>query len=797
MRRRRRLIVTGAIVLLVIATIATAFALVFLRPLPTIDGDERLLGLHERADVLRDAYGVPHIFANDMHDLAFLQGYVTAQDRLWQMDLYRRAATGRLAEVLGDPGLDSDKFLRTIGLSRAASLDLSVMSAETRSLVDAYSDGINKFLEQHGESLPVEFLILGYKPDPWTPLDTVSITKLQLFDAAGNYNQELVRADLAERLGVDVLPTLMPDPGTSVAYDRARWDEVAADLAPSATASLTPARSGLAALRAVLGGAGDALGSNCWALAGAKTRSGKPLLAGDPHLPVRNPSIWYEIGLSAPDLNLIGFSIPGVPGVVIGHNDRVAWSFTYAYADTQDLFVEHQDPTDLRRFEYQGRFEPATFVREPIKIKGKADPFLLDVAITRHGPIITPVLQGQKAQLALRWTALDATRTLDAILGMGRARSFDDFRGAAADFGGASLSACYADTAGHIGYLLVGRIPDRPGDGRMPVAGWTGANDWRGLLPASANASVLDPTGGFVLNANNRPQTSANEAGYMGEWDPGFRYSYLRSVLEQLRGADLAAMSRLQNDYTSLPVQRYRDAIVASRPTTALGQQLQGIVRSWDGSLNVDSTGAAIYGAWLAQMSRLVFADKLGSLYDEYASNGRLTFALYQLVESATSPWFTVLGDAQITGRDAMAGAALDAAGKDLVARLGSDVGKWRWGDLHTVSFEHPLSQAKPLDVVFTIGPVRRAGDGYSPNNGAYSLLRPFGVRSHASERQIVDLADVDASVSIIPTGESGQPYSRHWGDQTQLWASGGTKPMALARDRIGQLEARLVLRPR
>ena len=309
---------------------------------------------------------------------------------------------------------------------------------------------------------------------------------------------------------------------------------------------------------------------------------------------------------------------------------------------------------------------------------------------------------------------------------------------------------------------------------------------------------MLDPTDGVILSANNRPVKSATDAGYMGEWDPGFRYAYLRSVLDQTRGADIVAMSRLQNDYTSLPVQRYRDAIVASRPTTALGQQLQGIVQKWDGSLGVDSTGAAIYEAWLGQMSRLVFADKLGpALYDDYASNGRMTFALYQLIASTTSQWFVELGDPGVTGRDAIAGAALDAAGKDLVARLGADVGKWRWGDLHTIAWEHPLSAAKPLDLIFTIGPVRRAGDGYSPNNGAYSLLRPFGVRSHASERQIVDLADVDASVSIIPTGQSGQPFSRHWGDQTQLWANGQTKPMALARDRIGQLEARLVLRPR
>ncbi len=792
MKRPRTLIVVAAVLVLLLATLVTAFGLVFFRPLPAIDGDERLLGLHERADVLRDRFGVPHIFAADRHDVFFLQGYVTAQDRLWQMDLYRRAAAGRLAEVLGEPGLDSDKFMRTVGLARAAALDLAIASPAALEVLQAYADGVNKFIEQHADSLPVEFLILGYKPEPWSAVDSVSLAKLQLYDAAGNYTQELLRAGLAERLGLDVLPVLLPDPGTAVAYDKNAWAEVAADLAPGAGVP------GAAALAGILGGAGEGLGSNCWALSGAKTKSGKPLLAGDPHLPVRNPSIWYEVALATGDLSLIGFAIPGVPGVVIGHNDKVAWSFTYAYADTQDLFVEHQDPNDLHRYEFQGRYEAATFLRESIRVKGRADPVTLDVAITRHGPILTPVLDGQKAQLALRWSALDATRTLDAVLGMDQARSFDEFKRAASDFVGASLSACYADTDGHIGYLMVGRLPDRPGDGRMPVPGWTGAYEWRGLLPADANPSVLDPADGLILNANNRPVSAPSAVGYNGEWDPGFRYAYLRSVLVQQRSADIAAMSRLQNDYTSLPVQRYRDAIVSGKPTTALGQQLQRVVREWDGSLTVDSTGAAVYESWLGQMTRLVFSDKLGAtLFDDYETNGRPTFALYQLLGSASSPWFVELGDPAVTGRDALSGAALDAAAKDLVRRLGSDVTKWRWGDLHTISFEHPLSAVKPLDLLLTIGPVKRAGDGYSPNNGAYSLTKPFAIRSHASERQIVDLGDVDASVSIIPTGQSGQPFARHWGDQTPLWASGQTKPMALSKDRIGEIEGRLTLRPR
>ena len=661
MRKYRGRIALAVIVLLLIGTLTTAFGLLVLRPLPTIDGDERLLGLHERAEVLRDSFGVPHIFATDEHDLFFLQGFATAQDRLWQMDIYRRAASGRLAEVLGEPGLESDRFMRTLGLARAAALDQTVISASTLATLQAFSDGVNKFLEQHGDALPVEFVILGYKPEPWSVLDSLTISKLQLYDAAGNYSQELLRAGLVERFGLDVLPALLPDPGAAVAYNSNAWNEVSADFT---TAGAVTA-SGADALRGILGGGGDAQGSNCWALAGNRTKSGKPIVAGDPHLPVRNPSIWYEVALSAGDLSLIGFSIPGVPGVVIGHNDKVAWSFTYGYADTQDLYVEHQDPTDLRRFEYQNRFEAATFLRESIVVKGRADPVLLDVAITHHGPILTPVLTGQKAQLALRWSALDATKTVDAVLGMNHARSVDEFRRAAADFVGATLSACVADSSGHIAYLLVGRLPDRPGDGRLPVAGWNGLNEWRGLLPADANPVVLDPSDGLVLNANNRPVATPTQVGWNGEWDPGFRYAYLKSVLDQQRSADVAAMSRLQNDYTSLPVQRYRDAIVAGRPTTALGQQVQKIVREWDGSLSVESTGAAIYEAWLVQMTRIVFADKLGAtLYEDYAANGRMTFALYQLLASTTSPWFIALGDPSLVGRDALSGTALDAGGE-------------------------------------------------------------------------------------------------------------------------------------
>jgi len=375
-------------------------------------------------------------------------------------------------------------------------------------------------------------------------VDTLAIAKLQLYDAAGNYTQELLRASIAARLGPEVLATLLPDASTNAVADDSRaWALVAPEMSPGLLGD------GPAALASVLGGAGQGLGSNCWALNGSRTASGKPLLAGDPHLPVRNPSIWYEVALDAGDLHLIGFSIPGVPGVVIGHNDRVAWSFTYAYADTQDLFVERQDPADLRRYEYEGRMENATFTREVIKVKGRADPVVVDVAITRHGPILTPVLKEQKAQLALRWSALEGTRTIEAVFGMARARNFTEFRAAAALFVGATLSACYADVDGHIGYQLVGRLPDRKaGDGRLPVPGWSGDYEWRGVRPADDNPFLFDPPGGLVVNANNRPVDRATETGWEGEWDPGFRYAYLRNALAGITGADVARFRSLSDD---------------------------------------------------------------------------------------------------------------------------------------------------------------------------------------------------------------------------------------------------------
>jgi len=789
---RRRFAVPAALLAVLIVTVGATASSLVLRALPALDGDVRLLGLDERVEIVRDGWGVPHVYARNAHDLFFAQGFATAQDRLFQMDLNRRVGLGRLSEVLGEAALETDRYLRTVGLHRVAAAAVERMDPETRAAAEAYAAGVNAFIAGHADTLPLEFVILGYRPEPWTPLASLVIGKLQALDLDGNYTSELLRAAIVQRLGEAALATLVPDDPRPAALDDGAWPAVlAARFTPEAAAS-----PGLDALHGFLDDGAGALGSNCWAV--AKGKSGKPLFAGDPHLAPRNPAVWYEITLEGAGYKIAGFSFPGLPGIVIGHNDRIAWSFTVAYIDTQDLFVEQQDPTDFRRYLFRGSYERATVVREEIRVKGRADPVTLDVTITRHGPIITPVLKGQNAQLALRWTALEPLVGLDSILALDRARDWSSYRAALAAFPGPTVTGCYADADGHIGWSHTGVLPVRAkGDGRMPVPGWTGEHEWTGFVPPAQHPFVLDPPEGWLVSANDRLVKDAASPTYAGEWDPGYRAARIASILGTLKAPDADAFRAIQTDSASAPVATYREAILAAQPRSARALQAQTIVRSWDGTLATDSAAAAITEAWLMRMADRTLRDKLGdALYADYQGGRWLVRALTLLLARPNDPWFTALAEGEGRGRDELAARALDDATKDLTGRLGTDMTTWRWGGLHTITFEHQLSVAKPLNLLFDIGPLPRAGDGYSVNQAAYRLAKPFTLRNHASERMIVDFGDLDASLSVIPTGQSGQPFSRHWGDQTPLWASGQLHPMGFTRERLQKVEGTLVLRP-
>lgn len=755
---RLRVILPALALLIVAGTVVLAAGVIFWAPLPTIDGHHRLLGLRERGEVIRDADGVPHVHARNLHDLFFLQGYVTAQDRLFQMDVFRRLGRGQLAAAFGEDALEADRFFRTIGLYRAALSDLDLLSEEARSALDAYAAGVNKRIGQARQgALPAEFSILGYRPQHWTVVDSLLLSRIQALDLATNYETELLRAAVARRLGPDALPALFP----------------------------------------LLGAGGAHAGSNCVALSGERTASGLPLLAADPHLSPGNPSIWYEVGLEAPGYTAVGFSIPGAPGVVIGHNGRIAWSFTNAYVDAQDLYVERADPSDPARFLFRGRPEPATVIRERIFVRGSREPVELEVLVTRHGPILTPVLEGEQAPLALRWTAHEPGRTVDAIFAVNRARDFDEFRSALVDFQGPAQTVCYADTEGHVGWVLAGAVPRRaPGhDGTLPADGASGDHEWLGVEPAAERHFALDPPDGLVVLANQRLVDEDVVA--RGEWDPGFRAARLRALLEPLRAATVDDLAAVQRDVRSLAAVALLDALRAARPETELGREALALLAGWDGTMAADSAAAAVYGAWVVAMSDRVFGDVLGEeLYAEYAGYGRFVVpALIALAERPEGPWYgEPAGGA--SPRDVTSGLALDDAARALAGRLGAEARAWRWADVHRIAFEHPLS-VPPLDHVFTIGPFGVPGDGYTVNAASFRITEPFEVRSHASLRMVVDLGGLERSRSIIPTGQSGQPFSPYWGDQTARWLAGEHHPMRFSRDALGEPDGHLVFRAR
>lgn len=805
MRRAARAASVGLVLLLATAVLATL--LLIYRPHPVLDGDLRTLGMHERGEILRDRYGVPHIFARNAHDLFYMQGYVLAQDRLFQMDLYRRAAHGRLSEVLGPATLEADMLTRTLSLSLGAQRDLLLLSDEARAAAEAFAAGVNKYLQQHGESLPLEFVLLGYRPDLWSPVDSLAILKLQAYDQAVNFETELLRTRVAQRLGVSAIPALFPEPDGTPPLDAA-WARISPYLGGAVDGSeAATGPSGAGQLKAILGDAGPGAGSNCWALAGSRTQSGKPLLAGDPHLGVRNPSIWYELALEGAGYRVAGFTIPGVPGVILGHNDRIAWSLTVAYVDQQDLYLERPDPAapaGQQWFLYGASSEQATVDRHSIRVKGRESvPF--DVVSTRHGPIITPVVKGVTAPLSLRWTALDGGQNLDGILALDRARDWDSFIRAVALVEGPALTLCYADVDGHIGYALAGRAPVRVSqeDGRLPLPGWTGANEWaeqgsladaRPTPTGGGGRFVRDPAEGLVVIANQR-WLSLDRAGSPAEWDPGFRAARARAVLEPAHGVTSEDLRRLQSDIVAADIRPLRGLIerlpLAGNDSVARAREL---VREWDGRLAPESAGAAVYEAFVLHLLSVLLEERFGDeLLASYLADARPLLAARGLADGAAAvPWRDVLGARSL---EDVAVLAFRGATQELVRRQGDDPARWRWGGIHRITFAHPLGSAIPLGLL-NIGPHERGGDDDTINDAPYDPSKPYDVRTHASLRTIVDLGDIDASWSVLPTGQSGQAGSPHWGDQTQLWLRGELKPMPLSRERL-DAPHRLVLRAR
>jgi len=756
--------------------------------LPRTDGTLTLPGLRAELRIERDANGIPTIRAGGVEDAMFGLGFVHAQDRLWQLETHRRIASGRLAEAFGSAAVSSDKFLRALGVRRAADAQWGQVKGESRAALVAYTAGINAYLAKEMRARPPEFMLLGVTPEEWDPADSMAWIIMMAYDLGANWANELLRMRLAMKLPLARINELMPPypgdapPETADYTNLLRDWKVAEGIGEERLAALQEIapRSGI-----------EGIGSNNWAVHGSRTDSGLPLLANDPHLKLTSPALWYFARIEAPGFKVAGATMPGLPGVVLGQNERVAWGFTNTSPDVQDLYLERIKPDDPTQYQTPEGWAPFETASEVIKVRG-ADDVTMTVRRTRHGPVISDAdrvgdgLTGPPAQpayaIAMRWTALDPDpSTLDASLVFNRAKSVGEFIRASSDYATPMQNMVIADRDGRIGFVAAGRVPLRKPDhdlrGLVPAPGWDVRYDWAGFLDPRQTPREIDPKRGWIATANQRIHPRDYPHYLTSEWAPPYRQQRIEQLLEARPRHSIASMEAMQADVQSLATRRLLPFLDRATSDHTLAAAARAQLTGFDGTMAADKAAPLIFWAWVRQLTRGVFADEIGAELFERTFGGR-TFrdALENTLEQGDGWWCDDKTTAQIETCAQQCDIALTRALDELAARFGNDVSKWRWGDAHVARSEHrPFSKVKPLARWFELrAPV--GGDTYTVNVSRVAL-RPDSTTGELyldehgpSFRAIYDLADPSKSRFMHSSGQSGIVFSPHYRNFVDRW---------------------------
>jgi penicillin amidase len=833
----------GLVLLLVVLAAVTTWAV--RRPLPQVEGEVEVPGLVADVEVIRDAHGIAHIYADSDADLLRAQGYVHAQERFFEMDVRRHVTAGRLSELFGEETLETDKFIRTMGWRRVAEREWALLQPATREALTAYSEGVNAYLAQRrpGE-LAVEYTVLGlggldYHPEKWTPVDSLAWLKAMAWDLRGNMQDEIQRVLLSLDHTPEQIAELYPDypyaqhppivaggrvvddvfqqGGAADAPRRARRTSYPAE----AVTALEQVGQQVAAMPDLLG-RGEGVGSNSWVVSGDLSTTGAPLLANDPHLAVSQPGIWMQVGLHCRTpsetctLDTSGFSFSGVPGVIIGHNADIAWGFTNLGPDVTDLFLEQTEGDDL--WIRDGKKRPLKVRTETIKVAG-GDDFELRVRESAHGPLISDVSaeyatvganapvedegeRGNGYAVALAWTALEPAPTADALLMLNRASNWEEFREAAAAFSVPAQNLVYADRAGHIGYQAPGRVPirKRGNDGRMPVEGWLSANDWTGeYVPFESLPSVLDPEEGFIVTANQAVVDESYPHLLTRDWDPGYRSTRIRQLIETEGELSVSEMQEIQLDTTNPMAVVLVPQLLDIEGLSPYHRKAQRLLVDWDHTQPADSAAAAYFNAVWRHLLQETFHDDL-RLGNWPTGSARWFQVVTTLLDEPAHPWWDDADTDTVERRDDILRRAMMEARDDLTRRQARDPNRWTWGHVHRMDLESgTLGQSG-------IGLVERLfnRDGWEVGGGsgivdatAWNPVEGYEVTNAPSMRMVVSLADFDESRWINLTGVSGHPASSHYSDQTELWVEGRYLPWAHSRAAVEEArETTLVLTP-
>ncbi len=835
------------LVLALIASLATGVVVVR-RSWPQTGGELRISGLEGEVEVVRDDAGIPQIYADSMHDLMLAQGFVHAQDRFFEMDVRRHATAGRLSELFGDAGVESDLVVRTLGWRKVAEEELGMLRPDTRSALDAYAEGVNAYLEGRSLSeMSLEYALLDltgldYRPEKWTAVDSVAWLKAMAWDLRGNLEEEIGRALTIAAVGEDRADDLYPaypyDEHAPIvgegglrdgAFDQ-DLDTTAQGLRPRPPLGDPGALSALEEVRDVLAGVppllgrGDGIGSNAWVVSGDRTDSGAPILANDPHLGISLPGVWTQVGLHCREvtaecpMDVSGFSFSGVPGVVIGRNRDIAWGFTNLGPDVTDLFVERIDGDT---WEYAGRQRPLEVREETIEVRD-GDDIDITVRSTDHGPLLSDLarlgddvdlsddglvdqvddIAGDGAQdpdgtgpehgVSLAWTALEPRPTADALLALNQADDWTSFRAALKDFAVPGQNVVYADTQGHIGYQATGLVPiRRPGnDGRTPAAGWLRETGWTGRhVPYDALPNVLDPESGYIATANQAVIDPDRYAPFLtGDWDQGYRSDRINRLLAADDDVTVEKTAALQRDDWSAVAEVLTPYLLNVELPRGYYSDGQRLLRTWNFRQGADSAAAAYFNVVWREVLRRTFADELPDGLEPEGGD-RWFSVVASILPSARDRWWDdVDTDGEVERRDDILRAAMIAARDELTARQSPNADEWTWGALHRLELRSATLGESGIGIVerlFNRGGWKAGGGGSIVDATGWDAREGYDVTTAPSMRMVVPMDDLDGARWINLTGVSGHAFHPNYTDQTDLWARGETLPWVFTRDAV------------
>ncbi|MBI5118327.1 penicillin acylase family protein [Candidatus Poribacteria bacterium] len=784
------------------ASFAVGLALLFgCLAQPDVQGEE--FKLSQKVLIQYDKFGVPHITASNDADLYFAQGFVTARDRLWQMDCSRRVAEGRLSEILGESKIQQDFETRRIGLYRAAAATYGSFNEEMKKLLTAFAAGVNHYINTHKDDLPREFKDLGYVPEPWRPVDSAANLILMFWRLSGFFEEELMLGKLVDEMGAENALELVSgepaDPITPI-----KWKGTAASIPKDLGRGDFEILSGIEDL------SGDSeaayfVGSNNWVIDGTKSETGAPILANDPHLALSNPPVWHEIHLAGPGVNVTGSTFPGVPNVIVGHNEHIAWGVTNARYDVCDLYIEKLDAQNKDNYIYKGESKPFEKVTEKIRYKVGDSMKEVDreIRFTIHGPVIAE--EDNKA-ISMRWIGHEPSTEFKFLYLVNRASNLEEFKNALRYYGFAAQNFIYADTDGNIFYQPTGKVPLRKGAPYLPLDGSSGEYEWKGYIPFEELPSLLNPAEHFIATANTRPVDSAYPY-YIGRhFDIGYRARRISDLLAAKEKLTFEDVRAIQADVYVLAAERLKPQLLAAieQEKSLLPERTINAakaVEEWDNQATIESSACSIFNKWMERIAFNTLKDDLGDQSFRYWASNPDTIILL-LLRSAREgmlkrDWFDISGTETKETKQQIIARSLQEAVDELGLTFGYDIGEWQWKKLHTITLRHALSKRNRA---YDNGPYPRNGSCHTVDHAAFPFFEgSFASVGGPSLRMTVELKPgVGHAVNVLPGGESGDPSSAHYEDQLEnLWLAHGAHPMVFTKEQIQEnLEKTMALEP-